>query len=311
MTMKMQHLKSSNKNQFRLSNLCLVLLMFFLSTLPAFAEIESKSMKPPAVASSIIKTCASVNSEVSKEDQQPNPEQCDYPTARVPVDSAIQTEEGIVNSWDVENRHVNISLETMYRTYKRGGSANYIATPILVRIDTGKNTELRLSSDALIYQRPYSGVDDITVGMKWQFWEKNPSMGLLASVELPTGSPAFVTGGAQPKLAFLYDQELNKYWTFSANAGIASNTDAPGKPRYTQITYAGGFTRQFTDKHSLSLLFSAKSPDRAPNGNHLTKLIGAYTYSPNCKQSATITVQKGLSGRYINWQYSLGFGQQF
>ena len=211
----------------------------------------------------------------------------------------------IITPNDVENGVVQLELDFSYILYKDDSASEHMI-PFLLRIDTGKNTELRISSAFLEYQPPYFGINDISLGFMWNFREKNPSMAVLTSVQLPTGSDHFSDDAVEPSLSFLTNYKFCDKWDLSVNVGWVNNYD--GTKRYDrgkgslQLGYA-------IDNTNYIGFFAGGYYPNESNGVGLTSTGINYSKHIRDDLQLTLTVSRGLSSIDKSWGVSIGVNQ--
>jgi hypothetical protein len=123
-----------------------------------------------------------------------------------------------------------------------------------------------------------SGSDDLLLGMKFCLTPQEkilPAMGIIPSITVPSGSPAFTQGEVMPGLEWAYSWEINKVFSLEMTTGIDRERDD-----------AGNIFTQFAQAASL--------------GFNLTKNLGGYTelymFSPTGR--TTEQVQYGADGGF-------------
>ncbi|MGV8118734.1 MAG: hypothetical protein AB2L14_03115 [Candidatus Xenobiia bacterium LiM19] len=222
----------------------------------------------------------------------------------------VQSDRPMKRPEDVENQMVIMDFDYYYKSYKDGRNV-YNALPLLIRIDTGRNTEARISSDFLAWQDPVIGFNDITVGFKWQFAEKNPSMALMAACELPTAGAGIGDPGAEPGAMAIIDLKLGKRWDWLINVGAVNNVDGSSFERYWQWNYNTEFDYSLNDKSTLSLALITTCPNAYPDGTNLSRLDLGYYYNPRPDTQFYVHVARGLSPVDRDWVVIAGVSRGF
>lgn len=133
---------------------------------------------------------------------------------------SISPQTPLIKSKDLENQTTTINTGPECETYKCG-VPTYFALPTTISIDTGKCTELDLTSDFLTYQYPGFALNDWTASYKWCFRDKSPKMSIVGTLVVPTSSGSI--GCPQPEPGFIYtcDVKLGKKWEFTTNLGAS------------------------------------------------------------------------------------------
>ncbi len=192
---------------------------------------------------------------------------------------SVQSDRPLKRSRDIENNLMVIDYDYYYRSYKDGRNV-YNALPILIRIDTGPGTEARIQTDSLTWQDPNCGFNDLNVGFKWHFAEKNSSMAFVGFCELPTAGGGVGDPGVEPSAAIAIDTKLGERWDWLVNIGAVNNVDGNSFQRYWQWIYASEFDYSINKKSTVSLALIATCPNAFPDGTNLTRLDLGYSYNP-------------------------------
>lgn len=218
----------------------------------------------------------------------------------------IFTDKAIKRSWDVEYHQVYLDWNYYYRSYKNSSSNVYNSMPFLIRIDTGKDTELRFSSDFITYQDPILAINDLNVGYKWHIKQSNPSIGILLNVELPTAGGGVGDPGIEPSLFFLLDFKMGKKWDLSMNLGGGYLRDGTSLQYYIQWQPAFELDYRINKKYTLGLAYVTKLPNAYPNGQNLGALYLCLYHNPRKNFQYNFIIGKGLSGIDRDWVGSFG-----
>jgi len=222
----------------------------------------------------------------------------------------VQSDRLLKKPEDVENNLMIIDYDYYYKSYKDGPNV-YNATPLLIRIDTGHNTEARISSDFLTWQDPVVGFNDITVGFKWQLTEKSPSIALIGSCELPTASAGVGDPGAEPGAVAIIDFKLGKKWDWLINVGAVNNVDDTSFERYWQWNYDTEFDYALDDKSTLSLGLITICPNAYPDGTNCSRLDLGFSHNPRPDIQYYLHIGKGLSPVDRDWVFLGGVSKSF
>lgn len=244
------------------------------------------------------------------QDAAPPPDDGRAPDGGQAPHAQAHTDHHVVKSTDLENRHVQLDVQYLYKSYK-DGTSSYLALPIMIRFDTGPFSELRLSTDFLTYQKPALGFSDISLGFKWNFHKGNPSLGLLGSVEFPNGSAGLADPAMEPSARLLFDYSFGKNWTFSANGGWSSMVDVKSFIRYNRINYASELACAVSPKNRASIIFTGYGPDKSPGGIPLTRLFAGFYHEPRKNVQYNLFVGRGLAPRDVDWMITGGVSRRF
>lgn len=222
----------------------------------------------------------------------------------------VQNDRPMKKPDDVENNLMIIDYDYYYKSYKDGRNV-YNATPVLIRIDTGRNTEARISSDFLAWQDPVVGFNDITVGFKWQLTEKSPSIALMGACELPTASAGVGDPGAEPGALAIIDFKLGKKWDWLINVGAVNNVDGTSFERYWQWNYNTEFDYAMDDRSTLSLGLITMCPNAYPDGTNCSRLDLGFSHNPRPDIQYYLHIGKGLSPVDRDWVLIAGVSKSF
>jgi len=214
-----------------------------------------------------------------------------------------------IEALDMEDGKVQLEVDFISRSYKDGRNT-YYATPFLLRIDTGHGTELRILSDFLVYQEPRYGINDITIGVKWNFYKGNTNLAILPNVELPVGGGGFPVPEPLPGINFLGDININEKWCVSFNTGWSSQMDGVRQDRYNQGTYLAQVCYSPDSDNQISLGGLVVAP-YVLNGDNVTRLYINYSHVINPNFSLSMTVLKGASAVDRNLQIMFGINHSW
>jgi hypothetical protein len=216
----------------------------------------------------------------------------------------------LVKPKDIENRDVQLELDYVTTTYKDNTSTEYYF-PVLIRIDTGRDTEVRIASGFLEYQNPRWGFNDVVVGFKWQFHEGNPSMGILANVEFPSSSAGLGDCSVEPSLGYLVDCKITERWDFAANFSFCDKIDNTSKERYIQILPAIQTGYSIDDRNYVFAAIGGKYPNKKPGGIGLMTAGVGYTINVHKNTQLNFTIARGLSPIDKAWLFDTGLNFKF
>lgn len=279
----------------------IILIIFLILSvkIPLLADIETISLlvKTDFIISSSNKTIA----ETDKSSSDEKPEDLDL----------IEGEySDVIKPEDMEKGYVQLEMDFVSLHYKDNTSTeNYF--PVLLRIDTGPQTELRIFSSFLEYQSPRWGFNDVSVGFKWHFRQENPSMGLLGTVTFPSGSGGFGDGALEPEVAYLIKYAFKDRWDLSGIVLVRNNMDSNSKERYNQIISGMQIGYTINDNHYIFISGGIKYPNKDPGGVGLVTVNTGYTVNLHDNLQMTINLSRGLSSIDKSWLFNIGFNYRF
>jgi hypothetical protein len=133
-----------------------------------------------------------------------------------------------------------IQLETSVAHERDRDHVRTWSTPTLLRIGVGDSSELRIETDGrtVVHEggRSTAGYADSALGVKWHLADQGtggfpgqPSLGVLAHVDLPSGGRGFKGRGLRPSLRLAAEWELADGYAFGVMPGLATGSTEDGK----------------------------------------------------------------------------------
>lgn len=286
------------REKWNMKYILLILFLIIFLKIPLLADIETISLpvNPDFIISSSNKTIANSDKSSSADGHTEDTEGIDLIEGEY-ID--------VIKPEDLEKGYVQIEMDFVSIPYKDNtATENYF--PVLIRIDTGPQTELRIFSSFLEYQSPAWGFNDVSAGFKWNFREENPSMGLLGTVTFPSGSGGFGDGAPEPGVAYLIDYQIKDKWDLSGTVLVLNNMDSNSKERYNQIISGMQIGYTINDDHYVFISGGVKYPNKDPGGVGLTNLNAGYTVNLHDNLQMTLNVTGGLSSIDKAWLFNIG-----
>lgn len=285
-----------------MKHIILILFLIISIKIPLLADIETISLpvKTDFTISSSNKVIANSDNSSSDGDAEET--------------ETIDLIEGeyldVIKPEDLEKGYVQLEIDFVSLPYKDNtATENYF--PILLRIDTGPQTEIRIFSSFLEYQSPRWGFNDVSVGFKWHFRDENPAMALLGTVTFPSGSAGFGDGAPEPGIAYLIDYQFKDSWDISGTVLVMNNNDTKSKKRYNQIISGMQLGYKINKNHYIFISGGVKYPNKDPGGVGLTNLNTGYTVNLNDNLQMTLNVTRGLACIDKAWLFNIGFNYRF
>ena len=198
-----------------------------------------------------------------------------------------------------------------------------VSTPVLLRMGTGADWELRLETDGLIVQHMNDlaqgnrttnrGYGDVSVGAKWHLLDENgaaPAVAVLAHVDLDSGSSAFRGNGLRPSLRVVAEWDLPNDMSLGIMPGIMRDRNAAGK-RFMSGVFGVVIGKSLTEQTRAFVEIALPQIARAENGGSIASLdIGlAHLLSDRCQIDTAI--YKGLNRRTADLTWTIGLSTKF
>jgi len=108
------------------------------------------------------------------------------------------------------------------------GGGRSLSSPVLFRYGMTRDLELRIEGDGYIRERHANGFAPVAIGVKYHFGQA-PSMGVIASVSVPSGTGEQRSHETNGIAVFTTDINLGEKWSLNPNAGLASQDDGDGR----------------------------------------------------------------------------------
>jgi hypothetical protein len=178
-----------------------------------------------------------------------------------------------------------------------------------IRYETGGFTREQFSQSGAL-DTTGSGMASSGVGFKWNFLEGEgniPSMGLMASVDLPVGSKAFKPESATPSFYWLADFSLPNQFGLGVNLSVAIPEDDTLGERYAQGQGVISFGRSLGSKTS----FYAEAVLEGPSGKAGPTqgiLDGGLLFLVTPHLQVDFAVFRGLTDSSNDWEIAGGVG---
>jgi len=196
-------------------------------------------------------------------------------------------------NWDRE-RHEALHVRTL-------------GTPTLLRIGLGDTTELRVETDGRSIARTFepatgvrstsTGWQSTAVGLKWHIADgegQRPSLGLIGSVTLPTGSAALRGKGLLPRLEMAAEWEISDDWSLAITPGVGADVD-DGGVRFGYAVLAASLGRKLTERLQGFVELAAPQVASSSHGGAQAQVdVGvSWLLNKNCQVDAMVV--RGLN----------------
>lgn len=182
-----------------------------------------------------------------------------------------------------------------------------LTTPTQLRIGLSQTLELSVDTDGRTIAHASdpgtnehtvsAGWGDLAAGVKWHVADQDgaqPSLGVIAKAQLPTGSRALRGAGFRPALAVPAEWDLGRDWQLAVMPGIGRDSDDAGS-RYTYGVFAAAVTRAFGARlHGFAELAAPQIARAAHGGTELQADAGiSWLVNKDCAVDAMIV--RGLN----------------
>ena len=209
------------------------------------------------------------------------------------------------------------------RTRRDTYKTRAMSTPVLLRIGTGDAWELRVETDGRIIQHSDDmaqgtrvterGYADVSLGAKWHVMDEHdssPSIGLLAHIDIDSGSSSFRGNGWRPSLRMVAEWDLPAGLSLGVMPGLAMDKNQEGKRNWTGI-FAAVLGKSLTDQTRAFVEIALPQIARARHGGNVATLdIGiAHLLSPRWQIDAAL--YKGLNRNTADLTATIGLSSKF
>jgi hypothetical protein len=213
------------------------------------------------------------------------------------------------NPADMESGQCMLELYSYWTTYKKDDK-DLAALGALFRVDIGRGWEVRAFGDLLSWQGPDVGFGDVAVGVKWNFLKGKFSAAAALDVEFPSGAKEFREPGPEPTLSLMLSRGFGDFVPTLTLSSTYVSTEGR-KDDYFNYQVSLGFDYTLTEVHSIGVFATGYAP--AGSTDHSSRLSAgaAYTYSFTSRNSSSVTLTKGFSGRGTDWSVGVSYDYSF
>jgi len=197
------------------------------------------------------------------------------------------------------------------------------ATPTLLRYGIGDNWEVRLETDGRMRaittdmasgaRVTDSGYGDVSLGVKWHIADaqgRSPSMGLLAHVDLDTGSAPFRAQGNGGSLRLAAEWEFADDWSLGVMPGLAWLPNDNGDRHLTGI-FGVVVGKGLTDQLRTFVEYSDQRIARARDGGTVSTIDVGVAYLLTNSVQLDTALSRGLNSRTPDWSWTVGLSMKF
>lgn len=224
----------------------------------------------------------------------------------------------------VGSGRVQIETSALYERNKSNGSKDkVVAMPTLLRIGVGDAWELRVETDGRTVFRSRdtstgektteTGYADAALGVKWHVQDAvgtKPSVGILAHVDMDSGSKPHRGNGLRPSLRVVTEWELPHDLSLGVMPGIVHDKNAAGD-RFVGGSFGIVLGKSWTERFRTFVEIAAPQITRAKNGGSVVTLdIGAAYLLSDTWQIDT-ALYRGLNDNTPDLALTIGVSAKF
>lgn len=230
-----------------------------------------------------------------------------------------------VESSDVVGRgRVQIETSALYERNRAAGVKDrVVSTPTLLRVGAGDAWELRVETDGRMVlhstdtatgaKSTQTGYADASLGVKWHVHDAagtRPSVGILAHVDLDSGSKAFRGDGLRPSLRASAEWELPHDLALGVMPGIAYDKDAAGE-RFVGASFGIVLGKAWTERFRTFVEIAAPQIARSKHGGSVVTLDLGAAYLLSDSLQVDTALLRGLNDNTADIAWTIGLSARF
>ncbi|EGF32095.1 hypothetical protein IMCC9480_2968 [Oxalobacteraceae bacterium IMCC9480] len=240
-------------------------------------------------------------------------------------DSIVTDRPDFVESSDVVGNgrfqaEMGLAIE---RTRRDANRTRTMSTPVLLRIGTGDAWELRVETDGRMVQhnddvvqgtrQTERGWADVSIGTKWHVMDErdgSPSIGMLAHIDIDSGSSTLRGNGWRPSLRLVAEWDMPAGMSLGVMPGLALDKNPEGKRNWNGI-FAAVLGKSLTEQTRAFVEIALPQIARARHGGTVATFdIGmAHLLSP--RWQVDIAFYKGLNRNTADLTGTIGLSSKF
>jgi hypothetical protein len=158
-----------------------------------------------------------------------------------------------------------------------------------------------------------SGYADVSLGVKWHAVDADgarPSVGVLAHLDLDTGSVSFRAPGKGGSLRLAAEWELPDEFALGVMPGIAWQAGDDGK-RHAAGIFGIVLGKSWTERWRTFIEYSAPQIATARNGGSVTTFDIGTAYLLTDTVQIDTALSRGLNQRTPDWSWTIGLSAKF
>ncbi|MYM26176.1 transporter [Duganella sp. FT135W] len=214
----------------------------------------------------------------------------------------------------------SVALE---RNKANGVRERTYSTPTLLRFGLSDTLEARIETDGRMRlvtddlasgaRTSESGYADVSLGVKWHMADEQglrPSMGVLAHLDLDTGSGSFRAPGKGGSLRLAAEWELPNDFGLGIMPGVAWQRNDNGE-RYTSGIFGIVLGKDLNERSRIFVEYSAPQIARGRNGGSLSTFDFGGSYLLTDLVQVDTAVSRGLNKNTPDWSWTVGLSIKF
>jgi hypothetical protein len=197
------------------------------------------------------------------------------------------------------------------------------STPTLLRIGIGDTLEARIETDGRMRlvsddlatgkRQTENGYADVSLGLKWHVADEQgmrPSLGVLAHVDLDSGSAAFRAPGKGGSLRLAAEWELPNDFGLGVMPGIVWQHNDRGE-RYTSGVFGIVLGKDLNERSRVFVEYAAPQIASSRNGGTLSTFDFGGSYLLTDSVQVDTAVSRGLNRNTPDWSWTVGLSIRF
>ncbi|WP_373991244.1 transporter [Duganella sp. BuS-21] len=216
-------------------------------------------------------------------------------------------------------------IETSFaleRDKAHGGKQRTYSTPTLLRFGLSDNWEARIETDGRMRvvtddpgggRQTDNGYADVSLGVKWHMADADgalPSMGVLAHLDLDSGTAAFRAPGKGGSLRLAAEWELPGDLGLGVMPGLAWQRDDNGA-RYTSAILGVVLGKEWNERFRSFIEYSAPQIARGRHGGTVTTFDVGAAYLLTDLVQVDSALSRGLNRNTPDWSWTVGLSIKF
>jgi hypothetical protein len=217
-------------------------------------------------------------------------------------------------------------LETslaLERNKANGVRERTYSTPTLLRFGLSDTLEARIETDGRMRlvtddlatgkRQSENGYADVSLGVKWHMADElgmRPSLGVLAHVDLDSGTGSFRAPGKGGSLRLAAEWELPNDFGLGVMPGIAWQRNDNGE-RYASGIFGIVLGKDLNERSRIFIEYAAPQIARSRDGGTLSTFDFGGSYLLTDSVQVDTAVSRGLNRNTADWSWTVGLSVKF